>query len=94
MWTNEVLLDEFVESLSSAASEADDKFGSGEGLRRAVIRLPARQRTAIELVKLRELSLKEAAGVSGMSLAALRVAVHRAVKSLRRILVHSSSDVR
>jgi RNA polymerase sigma-70 factor, ECF subfamily len=45
--------------------------------------LPAGQRTAIELLKLRELSLKEAANVSGMSVSALKVAAHRAIKSLR-----------
>jgi RNA polymerase sigma-70 factor, ECF subfamily len=37
-------------------------------------------------VKLRDLSLKEAADASGMSVGALKVAVHRAVKALRRAL--------
>ena len=41
------------------------------------------QRVAVELLKLRELSLKEAAQVSGMSISALKVSVHRAIKSLR-----------
>jgi RNA polymerase sigma-70 factor (ECF subfamily) len=42
-----------------------------------------RQRTAIELLKLRELSLKEAAETSGVGISALKVSVHRAMKKLR-----------
>jgi DNA-directed RNA polymerase specialized sigma24 family protein len=37
-------------------------------------------------VKLRELSLKEAAVESGMSVPALKVATHRAMKTLRVML--------
>lgn len=55
-------------------------------LNAAVELLPAAQRQAIRLVKLRELSLKEAAIESGLSVASLKVASHRALKSLRRIL--------
>jgi RNA polymerase sigma-70 factor (ECF subfamily) len=35
------------------------------------------------MLKLRELSLKEAAAASGMSISALKVAVHRGIKGLR-----------
>lgn len=55
-------------------------------VRGAVGRLPERQREAVELLKLRELSLKEASLESGMSIPALKVAVHRAMKTLRVIL--------
>jgi RNA polymerase sigma factor (sigma-70 family) len=55
-------------------------------LRRAVAALPAGQRQAIELLKLQELSLKEAAAASGVSVGALKVAAHRAVAALRRVL--------
>jgi RNA polymerase sigma-70 factor (ECF subfamily) len=48
--------------------------------------LPPSQKTAIELVKLKEMSLKEASAVSGMSVPALKVATHRAIKSLRTAL--------
>ena len=41
---------------------------------------------AIELLKLREMSLKEAAATTGMSIAALKVATHRALKALRKLL--------
>ncbi|MEE8439552.1 MAG: sigma-70 family RNA polymerase sigma factor [Micropepsaceae bacterium] len=52
-------------------------------LARAVAELPPGQRQAIELIKLRELSLAEAAEHSGVSAGALKVAVHRAMKTLR-----------
>jgi RNA polymerase sigma-70 factor (ECF subfamily) len=48
--------------------------------------LPEGQREAIELLKLEELSLKEAAAVSGTSVGALKVATHRALRALRRTL--------
>ena len=57
----------------------------------AIDRLPLRQRQAILLLKLREMSLKEAALVSGMTVAALKVATHRALKSLEKILADRSS---
>lgn len=59
---------------------------ASEGFRRTVASLPQRQRTAIELLKLQELSLREASQASGLSIPALKVSVHRAVKSLRRKL--------
>ena len=48
--------------------------------------LPERQRQALEATTLRGLSLAQAAEESGQSVAALKVNVHRAVKSLRRLL--------
>jgi len=38
------------------------------------------------MLKLREMSLKEAAAASGLSVAALKVAVHRGMKALRKVL--------
>jgi len=51
-----------------------------------VEKLPAGQRQAIRLLKLEEKSLKEAAAISGMTVASLKVATHRALISLRKIL--------
>jgi RNA polymerase sigma factor (sigma-70 family) len=48
-------------------------------------RLPARQREALESVKLKEMSLAEASVASGQSVSALKVNVHRALKTLRRM---------
>ncbi|MEO6031505.1 MAG: sigma-70 family RNA polymerase sigma factor [Burkholderiaceae bacterium] len=56
-------------------------------LQDAVGHLPPRQQQAIRLLKLEEMSLKEAANASGMSIASLKVATHRALISLRRMLI-------
>jgi RNA polymerase sigma-70 factor (ECF subfamily) len=53
-------------------------------LRDAVSELPTAQRTALGLTKIEDLSLAEASGRSGMSVGALKVATHRALRSLRR----------
>ena len=55
-------------------------------LEKAIDELPPMQRKAVQLLKLKEMSLKEASTESGMSIASLKVNVHRAVKSLRKIL--------
>lgn len=55
-------------------------------LEKAIDELSPMQRKAIQLLKLKEMSLREASTASGMSIAALKVNVHRAVKSLRKIL--------
>lgn len=48
--------------------------------------LPSRQRAAIEALKLRELSLAQAAAESGQTVGALKVNVHRALKTLRALM--------
>ena len=48
-------------------------------------RLPARQREALESVKLKEMTLAQASALSGQSIGALKVNVHRAIKTLRRL---------
>ncbi len=56
---------------------------AAEELRAAIANLPEQQREAIELLKIKEMSLIEASNASGRSVAALKVNVHRAIKSLR-----------
>ncbi len=83
----ETLVDEYPETFladeTNISPEDDLVFALGDDLNRALDTLPAGQRTAVELLKLREMSLKEASEASGMSVAALKVAMHRALKSLR-----------
>lgn len=55
-------------------------------LHQAVAALPERQREAIRLLRLNELSLNEAAAQSDQSIGSLKVACHRAIKSLQRTL--------
>jgi RNA polymerase sigma-70 factor (ECF subfamily) len=63
-----------------------EPVGDVGALRNAVQALPPRQRDAIELLKLQGLSLKEAATATGMTVGALKVATHRAMAALRRML--------
>jgi RNA polymerase sigma factor (sigma-70 family) len=63
-----------------------DAYGDPEALRHAIEGLPPGQRRAVELLKLRELSLKEAARATGMTVGALKVAVHRGIQALRKAL--------
>jgi len=63
-----------------------EEVSNRRSLAAAVDGLPPTQRQAVRLLKLEERSLKEAAAISGMSVASLKVAAHRALKSLRRVL--------
>jgi RNA polymerase sigma-70 factor (ECF subfamily) len=63
-----------------------------EALHHAIRALPAGQRQAIELLKLQEMSLKEASVATGTSVGALKVATHRAIVSLRRMLGVASDE--
>jgi RNA polymerase sigma-70 factor, ECF subfamily len=55
-------------------------------MRRAVEGLSARQREAVVLLRFQELTLSEAALISKQSIGALKVACHRALKSLESIV--------
>jgi RNA polymerase sigma-70 factor (ECF subfamily) len=60
-----------------------EKLADADTLRRALAALPERQRRVIQLLKIEEKSLKEAATLTGMSIAALKTTTHRAMKALR-----------
>jgi RNA polymerase sigma factor (sigma-70 family) len=83
----EVTVAEYPETFDAAdTNPSDGVYGDPEALRAAVAELPKGQRVAIEMLKFREMSLKEASGASGMSVGALKVAAHRATKALRLAL--------
>jgi RNA polymerase sigma-70 factor (ECF subfamily) len=69
------------------ANVVEASHGDAEAVRRAIAVLPTAQRQAIEMLKLKEMSLKEAAAASGMSITALKVATHRAMRALRKALL-------
>jgi RNA polymerase sigma-70 factor (ECF subfamily) len=72
---------------SDAANFHSDELSvDPAALHAAIAALPPDQRQAIGLLKLKEMSLKEAALASGRSVSALKVATHRAIKSLRKLL--------
>lgn len=74
------------ETFAADAANSDDNAWDGPALRAALASLPAGQRQAIEMTKLREMSLQEASAASGMTVGALKVAVHRGMARLRRLL--------
>jgi RNA polymerase sigma-70 factor (ECF subfamily) len=85
--THEVMVDRFPETFSTDdPNSTGGVYGDPEALRLAVKTLPHGQRRAIEMLKLREMSLREAAAHSGVSVAALKVAVHRGMNALRKAL--------
>ena len=64
-------------------------------LHRALTHLPRKQRDAVALMKIRGLSVAEAAVVSGQSVGAIKVSMHRAQRALRALVVRmrESGDV-
>lgn len=60
-------------------------------VRDAIEQLPVGQRDAMRMLKLEEMSLQEAAAASGTSVAALKVATHRAMKRLRELFRQGGS---
>jgi RNA polymerase sigma-70 factor (ECF subfamily) len=84
---NEISVAEYPETFSAEpANKIDETYGDPAALKEAINRLPPGQKRAVEMLKLREMSLKEASAASGMGVAALKVAVHRGMKALRKTL--------
>jgi len=80
----EVAVENYPETFDEdGANTIEEAYGDPEALRQAMSALPKGQQVAIELLKLREMSLKEASEASGMSVGALKVATHRATHALR-----------
>jgi RNA polymerase sigma-70 factor (ECF subfamily) len=83
----EVPVDELEVTFSTeGTNNMKTAYGDPEALKRAIADLPPGQRSAIEMLKLREMSLKEAASASGTSIGALKIATHRAMEALRKRL--------
>jgi RNA polymerase sigma factor (sigma-70 family) len=84
---HEVVIDDLdVTFFSERTNTMEATYGDPAALKEAIADLPSGQRSAIEMLKLREMSLKEAAAASGTSIGALKVATHRAMDALRRKL--------
>ena len=58
----------------------------------AIDKLPPEQRDAVRMLKLNEMSLKEASKASGRSVGALKVATHRALANLRKLIGGGSTS--
>lgn len=84
---HEVNVDEYPVTFSADEANRDaEQYSDPEVLKQAIQALPPAQREAVEMLKLREMSLKEAAALSGTSIGALKVSVHRALGVLRKTL--------
>jgi RNA polymerase sigma-70 factor (ECF subfamily) len=82
----EVAVEYLPETFSEdGAKEPVERMADAEELGRALAGLPPRQRQAVELLRLKEMSLKEASAASGISIAALKISMHRAMKALRAV---------
>lgn len=74
------------ETLSVSPANLQEEAADARVLREAIEHLPAGQRDAIRMLKLDEMSLLEASAASGVSVASLKVATHRALKKLRAVM--------
>lgn len=84
---HEVVVDDLAVTFSNERANINiGTSGDPEALRAAIEALPPGQRSAIEMLKLREMSLKEAALASGIRVGALKVASHRGMQALRKAL--------
>ncbi|WP_369407922.1 sigma-70 family RNA polymerase sigma factor [Roseomonas rosulenta] len=79
-------IDDHAETLAAPPGVTGEDRVANRQLREAVAELPESQRTALRLAKLEDLPLAEASARSGLSVGALKVATHRALKTLRRKL--------
>jgi len=85
---NESQYETFAEERTNPSEEPPEE----RLLQSAIEQLPAAQRQAVRLLKMQEMSLQEAAQISGQSVSSLKVATHRAMKSLRRLLAADRSE--
>jgi len=90
---HEIAMDDLdVTFFAEPTNTASTRYGDSEALTHAIADLPAGQRNAIEMLKLKEMSLKEASAASGTSVGALKVATHRAMAALRRKLTRDDDQ--
>jgi len=72
------------ETFADPRANSREAADAAESVGRMLEELTPKQREALELVKLKEMSLSEASAASGQSIGALKVNVHRAIQRLRR----------
>jgi RNA polymerase sigma-70 factor (ECF subfamily) len=71
------------ETFADPRANNEDALDTARVLNRMTGELSPGQKEALELVKLKEMSLVEASSVSGQSVSALKVNIHRAMKKMR-----------
>lgn len=78
-----VPVDEVEDLFSTDEADASDPTRDVAAL---LEHLPTKQRTAIRLVKLEELSVREAAALTGMSESDIKISIHRGMKKLTALV--------
>jgi len=79
-------------SAALATSGTQDRDADAASMRAALSSLSERDKMVLEMLKLREVSLHDAATETGMSISALKVATFRAVQRLRKALIGDVTD--
>ncbi len=88
----ELPLDRAHETFAAPPANLDETEANERALRIEIEKLPSGQRLALRLLKLEERSLKEAAEASGRSIGSLKVASHRALRTLQRVFAQRGRE--
>lgn len=80
------------ETYADPQANREDAADSARSLARMTAGLSTGQKEALDLVKLKEMSLSEASAVSGQSIASLKVNIHRAMKKMRANLARDEPE--
>jgi len=75
-----------------AANRSEQASQSADEVGRMMDGLTPRQKEAVELVKLKEMTLAEASDASGQSVGSLKVNVHRAIQRMRQALARGGGE--
>ena len=85
----EIFLQAEHETFAAPETNLIEQESEAKRLREALACLPEAQRQAVTMLKLEEKSLAETSAATGLSVAALKVSSHRALKNLRKLLENS-----
>lgn len=80
---HELPIEDFEHVLMAQIPEAGDPK---RDIARLLATLPDKQRTAIELVKIKDLSINEACAATGLSASDIKISIHRGLKSLMALV--------
>ena len=80
--TSAIARSDFDDEPDEAASNAPGAADAARDVAKLLARLPDRQRLPILHVKLQGLSVAEAAGITGLSVSAVKIGIHRGLKAL------------
>jgi RNA polymerase sigma-70 factor, ECF subfamily len=79
----EINIDLFEQTLPAPINESGDPT---RDIARLLSSLPQKQRAAIELVKLKDMSIQEAADATGWSVSDVKISIHRGLKALMELV--------